>query len=159
MGTVKSPPRVVDRWQLDSKAGKVSSLSRGLVDPAPRGGIPWPCPPNECLCPPKRWLCPKKINRNWCYSPVFSCTRTGFHEIFGIKTFFLGGHLFSAGKTVWISELGQKIPLNFRPFFGLHLVCLIQTGINFSCPRSQYLNCEILHGGTLLQPWPILQKV
>ena len=24
---------------------------------------------------------------------------------------------------------------------------------------SQYLNCKILHGGTLLQPWPTLQKV
>ena len=35
-----------------------------------RGGIPGPCPPNDCLCspkrklfPPKRGLCPEEINR------------------------------------------------------------------------------------------------
>ena len=39
--------------------------------PAPRGGIPGPCPPkwvlvpppNENCAPPKRGLCPKEINR------------------------------------------------------------------------------------------------
>ena len=39
-----------------------------------------------------------------------------------VKTFFFWNHLFSAGKSLWI--------------FGLHLVHLIQTGINFSCPRA-----------------------
>ena len=32
-------------------------------DPAPRGGIPGPCPPKRKLCPPKRGLCPEEINR------------------------------------------------------------------------------------------------
>ena len=75
---------------------------------------------------------------------------------------FFGDHLYSAGKNVWISDFCRK-PLRisvktffleitcFRPektfeflisvgkslwIFGLHLVHLIQTGINFSCPRA-----------------------
>ena len=29
--------------------------------PAPRGGIPGPCPPNHCLCPPREDCAPKKL--------------------------------------------------------------------------------------------------
>ena len=40
------------------------------TDPAPRGGMPGPCPPTDYLCPPqtklcppKRGLCPEEVNR------------------------------------------------------------------------------------------------
>ena len=46
--------------------------------------------------------------------------------------FFFGDHLFSVGKTAWISDFGRKIPRLFAP----NLVHLIQTGINFSCPSA-----------------------
>ena len=84
-----------------------------------------------------------------------------------VKTFFFWDHLFLAGKTVWIFNFGRKISLNFSEdlffffwrsvvfgrknglsflnsvlwIFGLHLVQLIQTGINFSCSsRIHHLN-------------------
>ena len=122
------------------------------LNPAPRGAFPGPCPSKRKLCPPKRGLCPEEMNRigatgvqleaqiGVCH-PYFRnfCELTrDFIKFLGRRPFFFGNHLFSAGKTVWISDFCQKIPQNFSEdlFFGLHLVPLIQTGINFLCPHA-----------------------
>ena len=110
--------------------------------PAPQGDIPGPCPPKRLLVPHQTKIVPPQArtvprrnyqarghwsaNRgpNWCLPAVFLWTDTRFHNIFGMNTFFFGGHLFSAGKTVWIFGFGRKIPLTFSEdvfFFGGHL--------------------------------------
>ena len=89
--------------------------------PAPRGAFRGCSPPNDCLCPPKRKLCPTK--RGLCPEEINKLGATGvqieaqigafhryfrvlwpdigFHDIFGMKTFFFfGDDLFSAGKKV-----------------------------------------------------------
>ena len=49
-----------------------------------------------------------------------------------VKTFFFGDHLSLAGKTFqFLIAAGKSLWI-----FGLHLVHLIQTGINFSCPPA-----------------------
>ena len=101
------------------------------------GAMPLPkwllVPPKRKLCPPKRGLCPEKINRLGATGVLIEAQIGGLHDIFGMKTFFFfGDHLFSAGKTAWISDFGRKILWIFAP----HHVHLNQTGINFSCPRA-----------------------
>ena len=168
--------------------GTYNCMARDLLgcttDPAPRGGIPGPCPPKWLLVPPqtkivppKRGLCPEEINRLgaigvqieaqigvcdryfcnfWRLTPdfmillgwrplfFFEITRFRPEKTFevlisarkslriSVKTFFLGDHLSSAGKTFqFLIAAGKSLWI-----FGLHLVHLIQTGINFSCPRA-----------------------
>ena len=98
------------------------------------------CAPQTKIVPPQARTVPQASanrGRNWCLPLLFSCflwTGTGFHDIFGMKTFFFlfGDHLFSAEKTLEFAILDGKSLW----IFGLHLVHLIQTGINFSCPRA-----------------------
>ena len=91
-----------------------------------RGAYWGRAPPSDCLCPPnencvpsREDCAPKKLTGlgplecksrpNWC----LLWTDTGFHDDFGMKTFFFfGDHLFSAGKTARICDFGRKIPLN-----------------------------------------------
>ena len=93
------------------------------TDPAPRGGIPEPCPPNENCAPPSEDCASKKLTGLGlleCKSRpklvfandtfVVFVDYTGFYDTFGMKTFFWGGdHPISAGKNVWISDFGRKI--------------------------------------------------
>ena len=154
-----------------------------IPDPAPRGGIPEPCPPNGCLCPPKRGLCPEEINRLGGSGAQIEAKLVFFVDWHRISwrfwdedLFFFGDHLFSAGKTAWIFDIGRKIPWNysedfffleitcFRPekplefpisagkslaIFAPHLVHLIQSGINFSCPHAPL---EFTHNKLLVPP-------
>ena len=73
-----------------------------LPRPGATGGHPGAVPPKRKLSPPKRGLCPEEISRlagcwsanrspNLCLPLVFLYilwTKTGFHDIFGMKTFF-----------------------------------------------------------------------
>ena len=124
--------------------------------PAPWGGIPGPCSPKRKLCPPKRVLCPEETNRLRATGVQIEAEIGVCHGYFCSLTLdflgwrpcsfsFLRDYMFSAGKTFSISDFGWKIPLNFSEylFFDLHLVRLIQTGINFSCPRAPLEFTEI----------------
>ena len=56
-----------------------------------------------------------------------------------VKTFFFGDHLFLGWKTVWISDFGRKMSLNFGEdffFFGDHLFLGWQTFEFPSFPRN-----------------------
>ena len=103
-------------------------------------------PPNENCAPPKRGLCPEEIT----VSELLECkSRPKLEFASGIFVIFVDWRriswhfwdedlffleitcfrpekvlkfLISAGKSLWI--------------FGLHFVHLIQTRINFSCPRA-----------------------
>ena len=65
---------------------------------------------------------------------VIFWTDTGFHDIFEMRTFlfFLEITCFRLEKTFEFLISDGK---SFR-IFGLHLIHLIQTRINFSCPRA-----------------------
>ena len=102
------------------------------------------------------WLCSLKQKESRFHTPLKQTWRHGGvcrGRAFFLFYFIFGDHLFLAGKTAWISDLGRKIPCNFSedlffflrsPVFGRknpltfapHLVYLNQTGINFSCPRA-----------------------
>ena len=116
-------------------------------------------PPNKNCAPPSEDCAPKKLTCSGLYwmwrSPVFgrkSCLNVWFRPENPLHFFFF---LFpiSAGNTAWISDFGWKIPCNCSedlffwrsPVFGRKnpltfctspsdLVCLMQTGINFTCP-------------------------
>ena len=75
-------------------------------------------PPNENCASPSEDCAPKKLTGLGllgCKSrPRLSYFRN-LHNIDGMKTFFFfffWDHLFWAGKTIWISDFGRKIPLN-----------------------------------------------
>ena len=102
--------------------------------PGATGGIPGPCPPNDCLCPPKRGLCPEEINRLGASGvqiesqiAVFCGLTTDFMTFFLL---FFVEYLFSTAKTAWISDFGRKIPRKigedlflFLFFFFLKITC------------------------------------
>ena len=95
--------------------------------------------PNENCPPPKRGLCPEEINRLGASGAqieaqisVFLWTDTGFCDVFGMKTFFLFLEI-----TCFRPEKPLEIPIaagKSLEIFAPHLVHLIQSGINFSCP-------------------------
>ena len=128
-------------------------FNTALVQARRHGGHSGPCPPKWQLVPPKRKLCPPQArtvprkNNSLGATGVQIETQIGvcqryFHNFCGLtpdfmtflgwRPFFLEitcfrpekvlKFLISAGKSLWI--------------FGLHLVHLIQTRINFSCPRA-----------------------
>ena len=81
------------------------------------------CPPNENRAPPpKRGLCPEEVNRLGASGAQIEVQISVFCGLTPDFVTFFGDHLFSAGKSLAI--------------FALHLVYLIQSGINFSCPRA-----------------------
>ena len=120
------------------------------------------CPPKRKLCPPKRGLCPEENNGLGAFGAQIEAQINVFCGLspvlwrfwdedlfFFLKSpvlgnqlnfrfrpenplkfqwrplfFFFGDHLFSIGKFLWL--------------FAPHLVPLIQTGINFSCPRAPF---------------------
>ena len=99
-------------WSWSSRLPK-----GGDPDPTPRGGIPGPCPPTDCLCPPnencaspKRGLCPEEITRLGTSGAqievqisVFCGLTPDFVTLLGWRPFF------------WRSPvIGQKNRLNFR---------------------------------------------
>ena len=124
------------------------------------------CPPKRSLSPEEINRLGASGAQIEAQISVFLWTDTGFYDVFGWRPFlffFLWDHLFSAGKTAWNSDFGRKIPwilseyfffleiTCFRPekslkfpvsagkslaIFAPHLVHLIQSGINFSCPRA-----------------------
>ena len=134
------------------------------TNPAPRGGIPGPCPPNKNCAPPQARTVPRRnlkargywsANRgpDWCFFGLTS----DFKTFLGWRPFFFGDHQSSAGKspaksvkTFFFSEITcfrPEKPLEFPIsagkslwIFGLHLVYFIQTGINFSCPSRIHIN-------------------
>ena len=134
-----------------------------IAGPAPRGCIPGPCPPNDCLCPPKRKLCPppsedyapKKLTgsgllecKSRSETPKLVSTARIFvifvdshrisYETFRTNTFFFGFHLRIREKSQEFRD-DNRICGDFCTedlFFGLHLIHLIHTRINFSCPRA-----------------------
>ena len=144
------------------------------------------CPPSED-CAPKKLTGSGLLERNSRSKLVFFVDwhrilwRFWDEDLF---FFFFGEHLFLAGKTAWISDFGRKIPCNFSEdlFFGdhlfsaekplkfpilagkslwlfaPHLVYLIQTGINFSCPRAPLeftQNKLLVHPKNLFLPPPV----
>ena len=105
-------------------------------DPAPRGGIPGPCPPTDCFSPPKQKLfppgedcAPKKLmgsgllERKLRPKLVFFVDFHQFLWRFWDEDLFFGDHPYSVGKTTWISDFGRRIPWNSSEelFFGDHL--------------------------------------
>ena len=126
---------------------KVFWSSYTSTDPAQRGGHSGAVPPKWLLLPPKRKLsppsedcAPKKLTG----LGLLEITRFRSEKTFevlisagkslriSVKTFFFGDHLSSDGKTFqFLIAAGKSLWI-----FGLHLVDLIQTGINFSCPRA-----------------------
>ena len=130
-----------------------ASRSATVADPAPRGAYRGLAPPNDCLCPPKRKLCPAKrglcpeeINRLGatgvqieaqvgvchCYFRAFCGLTPDFMTFLGWRPFFLEITCFRPEKPLEFAILVGE----FLWIFDLHLVHLIQTGINFSCPRA-----------------------
>ena len=139
-------PKQRERFLFDSVASilkLVYDFNDVTSDPVPRRGIPGTWPPNDFLCPPKRKLCPPSENcapkkltglgLQECKSRPQLVFATGIFVIFvdwhrilwhiwdeDLFLSFFWDRLFSVEKSLWI--------------FGLHLVHLIQTGTNFSCP-------------------------
>ena len=61
--TLKATLIPLQRKTIANASHNLVLFTNNKPDPAPRGGIPGPCPPKQKLCPPKRGLCPEKINR------------------------------------------------------------------------------------------------
>ena len=114
------------------------------------GGHTGAVPPTDCLCPPKRKLCPPK--RGLCPEKTIGLgalerksrsklvSFVDLHKF--LEWFFFGDHLFLAGKTTWnLAEKPLKIPISAGKslwIFAPHLIPLIQTGMNFLCPRAPF---------------------
>ena len=93
-----------------------SHLAIGGPDPAPRGGIPGPCPPNWLLVPPKRKTappsedCPEEINRLGASGAQFKAQISVFCGLTPDFVTFLGWRPF-----FWKSPVfGRKNRLKFR---------------------------------------------
>ena len=100
-------------------------------------------PPQTKTVPPKRGLYPKEINRIGATGVqieaqigVFLWTDNGFHDVFGMKTFFFGDYRFSADKIAWICDFRRKIPCNFSE--NLFLFCFLEITC-FSAGKSAWI--------------------
>ena len=69
------------------------------------------------------------------------------HDLVNLRFFaFLRSCSYLLSKLYW---RGIKDECRFR-----NSMSLLAVDQRFDCAYKQYLNCRILHGGTLLQPWP-----
>ena len=125
------------------------TLLYGRTSPAPRGGIPEPCPPKWLLVPP--------TNEN-CAPPSEDCAPkklTGSGLLECISRPETPNLVFTASIFVIFVD-SHRISLHFSDdeelFFWSYLVRLIHTGINFWCPSRLYLNKLLVPPQNLFLP-------
>ena len=128
--------------EINLRNSKFVVISNFYFDtgPAPRGGIPGAVPPQTKIPPPKQGLFSEEINRieatgvqieaqigvcHWYFRyRILEYWHRISWQLWDEDLFLFGDHLFSAGKTAWISDFGRKIPLNFsEDLFFLEITC------------------------------------
>ena len=102
------------------------------------GGHTGAVPPKQKLCPPKQGLCPEEINRLGATGVQIEAQIGVFCGLTPDFKTFLGWRPFFFEITCLRSEKPLEFPISAGTFLLIlapHLVHVIQTGINFSCPR------------------------
>ena len=96
-------------------------------------------PQTDCLCPPKRGLYPEEINRLRASGAQIEAQISVFCGLTPDFVTFLASFFFFLDIICFRPEKPLEFPISARKYlkiFAPHLVRLIQTGINFSCPRA-----------------------